>query len=83
MGSALGSGEHPGRGNLRDRGGQRPLIDFCEVAAAEQGLAGRDGATGLVGAVHERGDLLGQRALAEPGGGPLGALPHQFLDLLA
>ncbi len=32
--------------------------------------------------MHERGDLLGQRALARPGGGPLDAFPGQGLDLL-
>ncbi len=32
--------------------------------------------------MYQRGDLLGQGALADPGGRPLGAVPHQLVDLL-
>ena len=37
----------------------------------------------LLGAVHERGDVIGEHPLGGTRRGPLGRLPLQFLDLLA
>src|ERR1700730_897083 len=80
-----GTGARDLEGNcshLGGHGGERALVEFGQGSMAEQGLAGRDHATGLVRTVHQRGELLGEPALAEAGGGPLGAFPHQRLDLL-
>src|SRR5207244_12720767 len=66
-----------------DGRGQRALVEVGQCPLAEQCPAGRDRTLRLLGAMYQRGDLLGQRALADPGGRPLGAVPHQLVDLLS
>src|SRR5580692_3654052 len=68
---------------LGDCGGEGPAQQIGQRTLAEQGLAGGDRAAALLGAVHQRGELLGQRPLTRPGGGPFYALRGQGFDLLA
>ncbi len=62
---------------------QRPVVELREVALAEQGLGRGDHGGRLVGAVHQRRQLLGERALRGPGLRALLGLPLQLLQLLA
>src|SRR4051812_47403287 len=71
-----------GGAGLPQRGRERACLEVAERTAAEQRRGGRLDAPGLLGPVHERGDVLGQRLLTRAQERLLGRLLLEPLDLL-